>query len=919
MELKEIADIFEPISSQMDATQLQESSAYRSLARSKRIAEYLINEEGVMDIALLDPLIQTMEQENPSMLPNREMDAIFITHQVECLKTLRDDKEVRRLLFHIDRPEAHKRAEEMIQRSVGLESKAGLTKAHARRAALSAYLTLLRQNVGSCFATAPALLIQQEKPHYLFKDLNDLFATGRLKRVIGGKEHIVPLSSSFGIGDLRKPVLLLATSDAPLILFAASPGVQLAYHTAGIQADILALLKETFEAKLQAYTFLNLTVEDIFRQSLLKYLDLTEKDIEEYELRTKPHMPMGAIDWSGKGGMGSKSSGDKCALFFAQLEAAKNGFISLTDHPVLKAWEFTLASFCETQSDFAKWNLYSSLGLDPKEPGGIAQVLYTTISHYVDLSNQKMLSIQDEYKTAWLLLQGVDSKAKMATSEQELRWIRADYISKKNEFNTLEELRDRESARGQKLANLFQFIIESLILLFPNYFQEVYDPDLKEVLTGPYDDAPAGFRLMYKHGRQNTSAWTFVRNYQEFMDTLTSFFNAFEVEFNRDPNIEGIEKEFSDTITQMALHIRSEEFINSAFDRMARAHHTAPVAEPLKNLDKIAKKPWAYTSGGTMGNLIANYFGREEKPAETSTWVESPQELLVFLEDIVKRLPYKESERFLEKKWTSFLIHSPTHAFRFMPGLSPFNKIWQERQYTYTFIRDKYVEPAKKFYQEIRLEHSMIHAFLQDIRARLPEKYHASFDLIFRLLPKSLATTELYEYILKGIQQDRTLYSLFDYYFPKEELESLLFATIPYIRRYHIEEKAHEIVSLFSQNSFDLSSFLPSIPDVLSSKDFFHLLLAILSHAPKPPARQSLLEALEARSLRPPAPLLFADTNWQNDYFAFLVSPATLELDFWRVTPGSVKGTPMGIWKQYLNGTVKHPPWGVYINKQNYS
>lgn len=898
MELKEIADSFEPISSEMDATSLQESSAYRSLQRSKRIAEYLIDDEGALDLAKIDPVIVTLERLHP-LLQNREMDAIFTSHQIAALKTLKEDKEVRRLFLLIDKPEGNKRADEMIQRAVGLESKASLTKAHARRAALSAYLTLLRQNVGSCFATAPALLIQQEKPYYLFKDLNDLFATGRLKRVVGGKEHVVPLSQSFGIGDLRRPLLLLASTDVPMQRFAASPGVIQAFSI--LKTNVLALLKQTFEAKLEAYTYLNLTVEDIFRQALLTHLGLTEKEIEEYTLRIKPHLPFGAIDWSGK-------EGNKCGLFFHLFEEMKNSFISLTDHPVLKAWEFTLASFCETQSDFAKWNLYSSLGLDSREPGGIGQVLYATISHYVDLSNQKMLSIQDEYKTAWLLLQGVETKVRNATSEQELRWIRADFMSKKNECNTLEELRDKESSRGQKLAHLFQFIIDQLILLFPTYFQEVYDPELKEVLSGPYDDAPCGFRLMYKHGRQNTSAWTFIRNYQEFIDTLTSFFNAFEVEFNRDPNIAGIEKEFTETITQMAVHIRSDDFINSAFHRMAIAHKTAPIKEPLKNLDKIAKKPWAYTSGGTMATLIANYFSREDKPAEASTWVESPQELLIFLEDLIKKMPYKEAEKFLEKRYASFLIHSPTHAFRFMPGLAPFHKIWQERQFTYTYVRDHYIEPTKKYYSLIRLDHDMLYAFLQEIRSKIPANFHASFDLIFRVLPRSLSPSEFYEFILKGFHQDRTLAPLLDHYFPKEEIEALLFANIPYIRPYDVEDKA----KLFLKEA--------SFPSrMLSSKEFFDLLLSEFSKLPSPPTRQQILDQMEQHGLRPPAPLLFADTNWQNDYFAFLVSPATLELEFWRLTPASLKGAPMSIWKNYLNGTVKSPNWGVYINKQNYS
>ena len=923
MDLEQIIDPLLPISLEMDATHLQESAAYRSLARAKRIAEYLISDEAVMDLALLDPLIAKIENNLYSILPAREMDAIFLKHTLACLKILKSDKELRRLLFSIDRPEGHKKAEEMIQRACGLESKAGLTKAHARRAALSAWLTLLRQNVGSCFATAPALLIQQEAPRYLFKDINDLFGMGRLKRVVGGNEHNVPLSQSFGIGDLRKPVHL---TEETLRRFAKAPGIILAFEAAAIKKNILQLLLKSFEKKLNSYQ--TVTVEDILRKSLLTHLEITEADIAEFELRSKPYLPFGIVDWSAKGGLDTQSTGERCAHFFGLLENAKNAFVSLTDHPVLKAWEFTIASFCETQSDFAKWNLYSSLGLDPQEKGGLGQVLYQAVSMFVERSNQKMLSIQDEYKTAWLLLQGVETKINNAASEQELRWIRADYMSKKNEFNTLEELRDRESARGQKLANLLQFIIDNLVQLFPKYFQEVYDPELKEVVSGPYDDAPCGFRLMYKHGRQNSSAWTFVRTYQEFVDALNSFFNAFEVEFNRNPSLAGIEKEFTEAITQMSMHIRTEEFILTAFSRMAKVHNSPIVSDPLHNLDKIPKKPWAYTSGGTMGTLISNYFSREEKPAEQTVWVESTQELLLFLEDTMKKVPYKEAEKFLHHPCKSFLIHSPTHAFRFMPGLSPFNKAWQDRQYTYTFVRDKYVEPAKKFYHMIRLDQEMIRALLNEIKSKVHENYFAAYDLVFRLLPRSLAPDEFYTYFMQGIHQDRTLATLFDYILPKEEIESLLFANIPYIRRYHIEEKAMEILEPFCRQNLPqlqqvFAELMPNPPEVLASKDFYHLLLNMIrkiynNKAQPQPIREQLIEAMEIKELRPPPPIFFADSNWQNDYFAFLVSPATLNLEFWRMTPFSFQGAPMSIWKRYLDGTVKHPPWGIYTDKTNY-
>ena len=59
---------------------------------------------------------------------------------------------------------------------------------------MAAWLTLLRQTTGSCFATAPAILIQQNDPMRFFKDV-DLLSMGQIgKRIMAGKEYSVPLS-----------------------------------------------------------------------------------------------------------------------------------------------------------------------------------------------------------------------------------------------------------------------------------------------------------------------------------------------------------------------------------------------------------------------------------------------------------------------------------------------------------------------------------------------------------------------------------------------------------------------------------------------------------------------------------------------------------------------------------------------------
>lgn len=86
---------------------------------------------------------------------------------------------------------------------MNLPTNASISDAHARRAALSAWFCYLRQNVGSCFATAPAIMIHNEQPQQFLIDLADIVSTGRLKRTFGGIEYTAPLNGSWGNGDLK--------------------------------------------------------------------------------------------------------------------------------------------------------------------------------------------------------------------------------------------------------------------------------------------------------------------------------------------------------------------------------------------------------------------------------------------------------------------------------------------------------------------------------------------------------------------------------------------------------------------------------------------------------------------------------------------------------------------------------------------
>ena len=80
--------------------------------------------------------------------------------------------------------------------------------------------------------------------------------------------------------------------------------------------------------------------------------------------------------------------------------------------------------------------------------------------------------------------------------------MKSEYQAKLNEFHTFEEMRNAMHAKARRYANLYNVLIDFFDKKFPEYFQEVYDADMHEVKAGPYNDSPAGFRLLIPAGAQ---------------------------------------------------------------------------------------------------------------------------------------------------------------------------------------------------------------------------------------------------------------------------------------------------------------------------------------------------------------------------------------------------------------------------------
>lgn len=203
------AEEYDEISRRVDRSRLQDSCSVRNVMRTRRLANLLINDKGDLNIDALPALIACLKERQYSLGPDRQNDAEREQHILEVVQALKDNTQLQRMIKFINKPYQHRIADQIIRDTLQLPRNTPVTDALARRAVLSAWMCYLRQNVGSCFATAPAIIVHNEQPDVLLSDLNEILSTGRLKRTFGGVEYAVPLSMSWGAGDLKRPILLI--------------------------------------------------------------------------------------------------------------------------------------------------------------------------------------------------------------------------------------------------------------------------------------------------------------------------------------------------------------------------------------------------------------------------------------------------------------------------------------------------------------------------------------------------------------------------------------------------------------------------------------------------------------------------------------------------------------------------------------
>ncbi len=869
---------------EIERSRLQDPAAARYRRRAHLLACHLIDEKGALHKEDVENLLAIWEANGRIFYPSAASDEAAFRQVLNILRWLCNSTEAIKKILRFSLPVANHYLEHLIRVALFLPSNHVLVHADVRRAALSACFSFLRQNAGSCFATAPAILIHAQQPEYFLNDLEELLSTARLRRVVEGEEYSVPCSPSWGVSGLKKDLLSLSSKDIE-----RSPGLFAALEAAQFGREKLkVLLSQIAEGKKKLY------VDTFFEEAVLRENGLARERWELFKQGTRfisrsllitQRDPQEAL----------------CESVENALNAARDMFRTMTDHPLLRGWEYTLASFSEVKMEFSRWNLYSSLGFDPNEQGGLGYALAGAIDSRIAAANKKIEEMHKSYELAFDQARMTEGMLKRASSEQEARRLSAEYQSRTHHMRSLLDMRNDAHRLGSHFVNLYSFLLKQFDKRFPEYFQEIYDAEMFDPSQGIDQDSAAGFRLVYKHGRSDPSQWTLIKNGREYIDVLLDFFKMIEPEIIAACTDEAVANEIPKLIDLVIEQLRSEEFLKSALLRMKKAHSTEKMPGNAPEMLLGEKLPWAYISGGTMETLLKTYYRGHSNISSEGRWVESAEDLLILLLETLKGVSFTASEAYRKNSDKRMLMHSPTHAFLLLPGTALFCEGWEHDSFTYTWVRDQLIEPSKKFYEKISLKIHEAELLMEHCGKGLPETFLHAWK-------GALGDSSSEIKISKLTSSAGPLLV--------DTLDAVLFCNLPIYRGKKWKEAvSHLIGDGINEIPAEILHDLTAIDLLRLAKGCF-----LLSHGSleqRIDLHGKVLEnALKEGMIAPR--IVFADTNWPHYRFAFAWGAASNRLRLFRIEPDGETAIPMNSWEQYLNGSI-HLPWAAYIKPEQYS
>lgn len=840
-----------------------QSYLFRARHRAKQAAHFVISEKGLVEEEKLEKLILLLEKEGAILTPDGFSDQEIQNHLLAQLKKFLKAGELFGALERFSLPLPTRFATQLILYENELSLTQTPTLKQLRCAIFSALLTPLYQEVGSCFATAPAILVQSEQPLQLVKDLYELLYTSRLTRTVAGVQYAVPIAQkSGGINQIQ---ICSGSVFSPSIHAAFLEG-DLFTKESGFDARCAIL-----QAKLIPFLGEQLTTFQWMHRLLLEEFGLDQEELD-FSFGSYPKKEL--------------------VLQFKEKERVMNQrFLALLVHPLLKMWEYTLASLSESRMDFVDWNLCKGLGLDPVEEGGLGAILRDECQKLIEEEQNALDGFKNEYESARVQLDSLRMRLQRGDSgsssrhELELR------------TSQLEKSVQRHNECVRKIKNyrlLPATLTEIFCEKFKEHFQEIYDPDLYLSNETVYNgDRPAGFRLVYKQGKKDPIMWSAIENEEHYIRALTGFFSLIENEVKQ--ILEEEEEIFVNCekiLSELIYQIHSKDFLKQSKLRMEKAGK---------------KMPWASISGGTISHLLEAYF-RREQPLFFDQIVETNElDLCVVLIDKIKRIQ--------SRKLNKLLITSNSHAFTVLLDKELFAKAIEDSGYTYTFVRDQVLDPARSYYKEL--------VFSEKEQEALVQAFVKAHQLPLQTIPHYARTLSEKRVTLPLLRSH--LISVMDFFTgrhfgpeKKSFVDSFIYSMVPLHSGYGWKGKVAKLLEGVIP-ALNLEPF-PEIGRAwMGWKELIELAaaMALVSGFTGEKALFPLLRKKAAQlGFAPPEPLFFGGTNWAENLFGFHYNGGSERFELWRFDPSSVTGSPMHSWQEELDGK---KGWKLFSKPSEYT
>ncbi len=352
-------------------TRLQSPELALRVYRGIEIADFLLTDIGTINAGIIPDLLEGFTQ-------NQLQSYAYEIKIRNVLNVLLQSPKLRDKFSDITKPESTSApANDILRIMLGKSSHSPVTDVDAKKAALGAMLSHLRQGpTGSCFATYIAIEMHSTRFEKTLEDFASLIKWGKLTRKVDGVSMDFPFIMRMGQSSLEEQLSVhpngtLTDRDSRSSFLWDAPGLKAACYAMGLdepEKALMATVVKLFSVESETIDFKKMTVNDLLIMLALHVSELN----------------------SGK---------QKGTLY----QKAVFAYESQTNNPLLKVWENAIAGMAEGKER----SLIKTLILDAtcRTIDKIIQETYPVkagmIASFIHLLENKLVSaIQLQYDPA---------------------------------------------------------------------------------------------------------------------------------------------------------------------------------------------------------------------------------------------------------------------------------------------------------------------------------------------------------------------------------------------------------------------------------------------------------------------------------------------------------------------------------------